>query len=153
MPIKKVYVNSYHPIAVHRKYSVPWCDIWLRFHAQRKSMRTAPTLRSATDLKSSIELDAEFANDYPEYREETFLYIARCENILSFLKIQPFYCDDENESQPDIFTAKDFIDRDEAEAMIDYYLSLLGIRSAVQKWKNPGGLISRPVSVLGGMIL
>jgi hypothetical protein len=153
VPIKKVYVASYHPVAAYPDYEQTWCDVWLRFHAGRKSMRTAPTLRSASDLAAGIELDTDFAKEYPQYRDETLEYVTKCEKILVWLESHHFYCDETSEPQPDIFTARETINRAEAEAMIDYYLSQLGVKNAVQKWMNPGKNISRPVTVLDGMII
>lgn len=152
MPKKKVYVRCYAPIAVDSSFSVPWCDVWLRFHDRRKTAYKAPTLRSRLNLLSDLEINQECAAEYPVHKSLYEDDIQKYNWILRFLESNPFYCDLFNVDQPDIFTAKDLIDRAEAERMIDWYLRSLGFNGCVQKWKRPSCIV-RPLSILNGVFL
>ena len=129
---KLITVRSSDPIAADKNYRQPFFDVWISFTGKpgRKKYKFGPTLVALPALKQDLEM-ARDANDADE--------IADCEKILKFLNDEDFYVaprSDEAEF-PSIYTAREYIDRAEAERMIASFMRTLGFAVCRFKWRRP----------------
>ena len=162
--MKKVYVSSHGPLW-WAGTQVGWEDVWLRFHARRRPVYLAPCLVSREHLRSDIAIYTNIANDSKAPTREFHREVAKkLESILRQLDHQPVvlhvqpsvmpteclgtvsYLREPGYGMSDVYTSKSWIDRAEAERMMDAYLAAIGVRHCSYKWKRPS-VVSTPITV------
>lgn len=144
MKVKKVQVRSCSPLAVDPHYQVGWEDVWLRVHSGRRPLKLAPCLVSYEHLLGDHEMNRTMKSKdlFKEMVEEG-------EKTLRLLETQPIVVrpafDAVRKGEhpgrdyvfADIHTRQPWIDRAEAERMMDAYLAILGVKACVYQWKHP----------------
>jgi hypothetical protein len=142
---KRVRVQCYDPISADLNYRQPWSDVWIRFKAGpgRKIYTYAPTLLSRPELHTDIRMAREDVSE----SEGELAEVERLERINAHLASSPVYIDTEypDRKYPNIYTAAEWIDRQEAEAMLHAFMATLGFRHTKFQWKNNSFIIT-PVS-------
>ena len=155
--MKKVYVRSHGPLAFGAH--VGWEDVWLRVCSGKRTLRLAPCLVSREDLRSTIHLYTRIAEDpTAQTREIHRTAAAEMEALLRTIDVNGFAvsCAPKTTRRgrdpgrdfaiADVYTKVPWIDRAEAERMLDHYLSTLGLRGCRYKWKLPG-LVAMPITI------
>lgn len=129
---KLITVRSYDPIAADRNYRQPWSDVWISFTGKpgRKRYQFAPTLVALPALIQDVEL-ARYSGRADE--------IADCERILKVLSATDFYVEARSAEAefPSIYTSRKYLDREEAERMLAYFMGTIGVASCRFKWRRP----------------
>lgn len=103
----KINVTCYGPIANSKKSKSIWEDVWISWNkpnrkGRKEKTHRGPCLCSLTDLKNE-----------PDPESPT----------VEILIQQGYYIPDPNSEIPEIYTSKEYIDRQEAENMIVYLLT------------------------------
>lgn len=152
----KVNVTCTGPIALSRKYSCIWEDVYINWNIKpgRKNKKyLAPTLMSRTDIERDIELlkkeqksvgksyGSNINLDEVELCEEDEIEYNK-EILQELDKGNIFIQKDMDDSTPDVVTPKEYIDRDEAERMLTKLLEeWFGLKNIKFKWKRPNFVI------------
>jgi len=135
--VKKITVDCHGPIAVSKKYQSPWEDVWLSWTGKpgRKKYYLAPCLISKPYAESEHEWNLKYSKEHPDpfWEEELKQYVI----ILKTLESNEIYIEDINDDISSIYTQKDFIDRNEAEKMIAFFMKLHGFNAIRCKWNRP----------------
>jgi|SRR5271170_5128329 len=149
MKRKVVRVKSHGPLSYSKNVEIGWEDVWLRLHSGRRPLKLAPCLVSREHLRSDIALADKIAKD-PEAqtREEHAKEAAELRALLEKLDGAGYVVDHDPKTtrrggEPgrdfalaNVYTKSSWIDRAEAERMIEYYLAALGMRDCKCKWKG-----------------
>lgn len=156
--MKRVDVASHGPLASYPQEAVGWEDVWLRVCSGKLTLRLAPCLVSREHLRSDIALYKTIADDpEAETREYHRVEGAKLEAILAEVDARGVVIGGEpttvrrarhpgrDFSLADVYSREPWIDRAEAERMLDVYLGVLGLRGCVYKWKRPS-LVVWPVT-------
>lgn len=128
---------------------VGWEDVWISWSCKpgRKTAYRGPTLIGMVDLKSEIYFHGELVKEYPEepsYQEDLDSLLSAKEQLLAG---KPFVVEGGNKNCDSIYTAKDWINRAEAEKMLAYYLrETEGMKDVRFKWVRAKRLVM-PMSV------
>jgi hypothetical protein len=155
--MKKVYIRSHGPLWWPDQ-KVGWEDVWLRFHVRRRTVYMAPCLVSREHLKSDIAIYTSIAND-PKAPTRLFHReaVKELEALLRQLDDQPVVVlqhqpgtkprpDRDGYGLAEVYTRQPWIDKAEAQRMLDVYLGAMGIRDCHYKWKRPA-LVAMPITV------
>jgi hypothetical protein len=130
---KKVIVDCNGPIVINNKYTSPWEDLIIRFKTgPGKNHSYWLTVTSKKDLENSIEFHKELHTQYPDLGYDE--WIKNDEEVLNHLKTNDFFCD---EKDGEIYTSNYFINKYEAERMMNYFMSLKGFKNIKYIWKRP----------------
>jgi len=134
---KKINVNCFGPIAVSKKYSSPWEDVWLSWTGKpgRKKYRLAPCLCGKLEAEQELELTLECKEKYPEIDWDED--IQKSELALMEISNGNIYVEDPKDKITNIYTPKDCIDREEAEKMIRILMESHGFDLIRLKWNRP----------------
>lgn len=118
---KKIKVSCCGPIAFSKKHQSPWEDVWLSWTEKpgRKKCSIAHTLIGRADLERTLEYDEDGT-------KELKTALVHAKNGCYF--VAPF------ENMSNVYTPKEFIDREEAERMISKVMKEYGFKSIVCKW-------------------
>jgi len=133
--------------------------VWLRVCSGKRTLRLAPCLISREDLRSTIHVYQRIADDptastralhHAESVELTALlesldtrgHVVGCAPSTRRRGRDP----GRRYAVADVYTKAPWIDRAEAERMLDAYLGVLGLRQCRYKWKRPS-LISMPITL------
>ncbi len=130
-PRKRVYVCTHGPLGIVPGVQVGWEDVSLRLFIRRSPIHLAPCLVSRTQLESDIEITSD-----PDL-EELLACVDQCGYHVVYRQLPPVLAD--------VYTRRSWIDKAEAERMFDMYLSTIGVRRAVYKWKRTS-ITSWPVT-------
>lgn len=144
----KVNVTCTGPIAVSRKYSCIWEDVYINWNVKpgRKNKKyLAPTLMSRTDVERDLEIETK---ELKEAKDEDIVFIETeieyNKEILQELdKGNIFIQKDMDDTVPDVVTPKEYIDRDEAERMLTKLLEeWFDLKNIKFKWKRPNFVVT-----------
>ena len=159
MKVKKVQIRSHSPLAFDARCEVGWEDLWLRLYSGRRALKLAPCLVSYEHLLGDHEMNRtmkskDLFKDMVEEGEETLKLLETQDIVLrpGFEAIRKGEDPGRDYVFANIFTRRNWIDRAEAERMLDAYLAILGIRGSVYQWKRPT-LIVMPTTITKGQIL
>jgi hypothetical protein len=145
---KRVLVRCYEPIATDPSYRQPWSDVWIRFKARpgRRIYKYGPTLISRPELHLDLRRARERAAE--EASEEAAADLADNERIDALLKTVPIYVHTgyPEPLYPNIYTTADWIDRREAEKILQALMTELGFGRVKFVWRKTRFVI-HPVSV------
>lgn len=132
---KKITVKCYGPISINSEYKSPWEDIWLSWTDKpgRKKYYCGPTLICKPTLESDLKISLECKKDYIDGFDKE---IEEYTNALAILKHIDIYIPMFNDDIPNIYTSKDYINRQEAERMIAELMKVYGYNDIVCKWKR-----------------
>jgi hypothetical protein len=137
---KHIQIQCHEPMAIDKTYRQPWADVWLQFTAKpaRKKYKLAPTLISRPALERDLEIDVACQKENPDL--DYSAGIQRHRKILEYLTNGgDIYIDIESieKDMPNIYTTREYIDRTEAERMLNVFLRSLGYNSVQYKWIRP----------------
>lgn len=155
--MKKVYVSSHGPLALGG--TVGWEDVWLRVCSGKRTLRLAPCLMSREDLRSTLHIYERIAND-PDaatrefHRQESLVLAALLQQLDSDGYVVGSAPRTTRRGRDpgrafalaDVYTKAAWVDRAEAERMLDHYLGVIGLRGCRYKWKRPA-FVSTPVTI------
>ena len=141
MARKRIHVTCHSAFAVYPKAAEPWADVWLAWKERpgRACRRTGPTLCG----KANLEWDMQITNDCiakhgPEDHAEGQEYERR---ILAAVEADGIATLD-TENCPNIYTARPYIDRSEAEKMLAWWLARAhSIRNPKFIWRRPSAFV------------
>lgn len=149
MKRKIVVVKSHGPLSFSKTIEIGWEDVWLRLHFGRHSLKLAPCLVSREHLRFDIAIAEKIANDpRAGTRQEHKKEAEDLRTLLEKVDALGHVVDHAPKSVwrgknpghdfafANVFTRNSWIDRAEAECMLDSYLSALGVRNAAYKWKG-----------------
>ena len=149
MKHKIVVVKSHGPLSFSKTIEIGWEDVWLRVHSGRRLLKLAPCLVSREHLRSDIALAEKIAKDPSvETREFHEKESEELRVLLRKLDATGHVIDHEPKTErrsrdpgrafglANVYTRSAWIDRAEAERMLDHYLAALGMRGCVYKWKG-----------------
>ena len=137
---KHVAIRCHDPIAWDKFARQPWSDLWISYTAKpgRKKYRFAPTLVSKPVLEDDLRsAQAQQAGDATARHAED---VEIAERVLAiFANGGEHFVDVElsGTDTPTIYTARTYIDRQEAEAMLDEFMRTLGYPDVTYKWLKP----------------
>lgn len=163
---KRVLIKSFSGLAVDPNYTVGWEDIYLELHwPKRHKLYLAPTFMTRDDLVHDIKIQFQLAEENKKKE-----WAIKCEEHGKFLQgvleqldrdgmavdakldckaLARSKSGDRNQfALSGVYTAKEWINRAEAERMITYYLGLFGVKDAKYTWIRPS-FFCHPVSVRG----
>lgn len=143
----KVVVDCFGPINQSRKAKSLWEDVWLtwRVKPKRKNKKhVEPTLISKKDLERDIRLHKEELEDCKKENETNTIIdfikkdLSRNLKILDELEKGNIYIEyNPNDNIPNIYTPKDYIDKNEAERMCKKLLEeYYDLQNIIFKWKR-----------------
>ncbi|MFW6046953.1 MAG: hypothetical protein ACOCP4_04115 [Candidatus Woesearchaeota archaeon] len=135
---KKITVKSVSPIAAHRWYETLWDDVFLSWSCKpgRSVYKIAPMIGSRKDLEYQYEDMIKLqknASDY-DYSKEINDIKKALDYINSYNKI---YIENPNDPITEIYTPREYIDKNEAEKMISELMKHYGFNEIRCKWKRP----------------
>lgn len=130
--MKHVRTWCHGPIAVAPLYRQPWADVWLRFRGRpgRKVYTYGPTLISKPELHGALRFQRDL--DPPDLKE-----IAKLERAAARIETRDLLIVPDPGRCPDIYTAADYIDRREAERMLQFLMTSLGFGRTRFVWARP----------------
>jgi len=136
---KKIIVESSSYLAIYKDYKTPWEDVWLTTTVKpgRKKLKLAPCLIGRKSLEDDLLWEKKFKNeDNDLFSQEEYDH---CKNVLKIInKEEYFYHYFNDKNILDIYSPKDYIDREEAEKMIGELMKKYLVDSVKCKWKRPG---------------
>jgi hypothetical protein len=149
MKRKIVYVMSHGPLSFSNSVEIGWEDVWLRTHSGRHPLKLAPCLVSREHLRSDLAMTEKIVGDDTAQSQGAHIESAEeLRAVLRQLDERGYVIDREpkimrRSGHPgrefglaNVYTSRAWINRAEAERMIDVYLAALGIRNASYKWKG-----------------
>lgn len=149
MKHKHVRVSSHGPLSLSKIIEIGWEDVWLRVHSGRRLLKLAPCLVSREHLRSEIALTEKVVNDASvETREIHEKEVAELRALMERLDALGYAMDHSPKitrrsrdpgrdfALANVYTRRAWIDRAEAERMLDHYLAALGMHECVYKWKG-----------------
>jgi len=142
--MKHVRAICHEPIAIRPDFKQPWADVWIRYKAApgRKVYEYGPTLVTKPDAERDFEISKTCQAEHPELDFSSD--IAESERVMAFFANggDILIGNDWEHGTPTIYTAKDYIDRPEAERMLRALMLHLGFRSIKLKWNKPKTVIT-----------
>lgn len=155
MKRKIVRVTSHGPLSFSKIVEIGWEDVWLRVHSGRQLLKLAPCLVSREHLRSDIALAEKIAHDprpacaaSAETREFHEKEAAELRALMEKVDASGYAMDHSPKrarrsrdpgrdfALANVYTRRAWMDRAEAERMLDHYLKALGMRGCVYKWKG-----------------
>lgn len=139
---KKIIVKCHGPISINSEYQSPWEDVWLSWtdKPRRTKYYCGPTLickpTLESDLKISLECKKDYADNNYDLQNGFDKEIEEYTNALAILEHIDIHIPIFNDDIPNIYTSKDYIDRQEAERMIAELMKVYGYDDIVCKWKR-----------------
>lgn len=137
---KKITIRCYGPVAVGKQYESPWEDVWIYWKGKpgKKKYCIALCLHSKTSLEKDHEINLELEKDHPgEWKDE----IQQTEKALETINKGEYYIDDLKDDLggeiPNIYSPKEWLNREEAERMLSFILKLKGINNPKFIWRKP----------------
>lgn len=132
--MKRVLVRCYDPIAVDPTARQPWSDVWIRFTSRpgRRTYQYGPTLLSRPELRHDLRAVREDAT----IGESTPVSIPLLEGIDRILDASPIHVDLAGSGQgfPNVYSSAEWIDRREAERMLQALMTVLGFGRVKFVW-------------------
>ena len=140
---KKIIVESSSYLAIYKDYKTPWEDVWLitTIKPGRKKLKLGPCLIGRKSLEGDLLWEEKFKNEDKDlfYQEEYDLLKNALEAIDKGEYFYHYFKGEDGLNIPDIYSPKDYIDREEAEKMIgDLMMKKYGFNEIKCKWKRPG---------------
>lgn len=150
MKRKIVHVKSHGPLSFSKTVAIGWEDVWLRLHSGRRPLKLAPCLVSREHLRSDIAIAEKIARDpNAQTQKEHAQEAKKLHTLLEKLDAVGYVVDQEPRGSrggrgdpgrgyalANVYTRSAWMDRGEAERMLDAYLAAIGVRGSVYKWKG-----------------
>lgn len=148
----KIKLECYGPVGLSRKSESLWEDIWASWKVKpgRKNYKMiSPCIVSKTDLENKLKYLREYVEPegYVEKLKELGLEeikynpeddIKEYEKILDILNKGEFYIEDYNDELTEIYSPKNYIDKNESERILHYLLTkYYNLKNIKFKWKRP----------------
>lgn len=134
---KKVRVFCHEPIALDPTFQQIWADTHITFKSRpgRTVRAYGPTLCSRTDLERDIMVsDSQAVLQGGEYLAVLKQTLRRLDEGERFVSPDVSGAD---EGVPAIYTAAEWIDRAEAERMLEFLMATLGYKDVRFQWSRP----------------
>ena len=133
---KKIVCKCHEPIGISKKYKQPWSDVYISWTDKpgRKKYRLAPCLVSKPFAEADLKTNLEIQEKYKSLDFQTD--IDECRSAIDWLENFDICVHNPNNSFPNIYTSKDYIDRHEAEKMIAELMKFYGYQNIKCKWKR-----------------
>lgn len=136
--MKKIIVNCHEPIAIDKKYDQTWSDVYLRFKSKpgKKVYLYNITLISKISFDEDVDIIKKSAEKYKELNFSQEL--EKNQLIEDYLTKGIIYVDNGNDNSYDIYTPTKWINRTEANRLLNYFLNKIGHSSNFKfVWKRP----------------
>lgn len=138
---KKIELNCYGPIAVDKTAECLWEDVYMYWTQKpgRKKKRVWAVLDAKVNIKKDID-------GYKRMNEDGVVDVSEeideMEEILKEVEKGEIFVRIEDDDYVDIYTPKDFINREEAEKMMTEYLRKIGMNNELRfKWRRTNFII------------